>query len=236
MHVLSWPEAATPPVFRRQILDLQRQAWPDDHSDGLTHDPQLDPVSHVLVDGERILAALDVLSKTIVHRGRAYRTSGLSTVVVDSAHRGLGLGHELVATVRRAIEASGVELVLFTCDRPLQSFYEHAGFDVLPGAVLVGGTPERPFASDQPGFDKVTMAAFFSAAARGPGRVRRIPNRAALRRDRQTLVRVSRREAPAVADDVAHQSAPRGGPRGHPDEGSLTDRVHESRHAGEATR
>lgn len=165
MHVLSWPEAAAPPAFRRQILDLQRQAWPGDDSDGLTHDPQLDPVSFVLVDGERILAALDVLSKTIVHRGRAYRASGLSTVVVDSAHRGRGLGHELVVAVRRTIEDSGVELVLFTCDRPLQSFYEHAGFEALPGTVLIGGTPERPFPSDQPGFDKVTMAAFCSAAA-----------------------------------------------------------------------
>lgn len=165
MHVLNWPEAATPPAFRRQILDLQRQAWPGDDSGGLTHDPQLDPVSFVLVDGERVLAALDVLSKTIVHRGQAYRTSGLSTVVVDAAHRGGGLGRELVATARRDIEASGVELVLFTCDRPLQHFYEHAGFDLLPGTVLIGGTPERPFASDQPGFDKVTMAAFCSAAA-----------------------------------------------------------------------
>jgi hypothetical protein len=32
----------------------------------------------------------------------------------------------------------------------------------LPG----GGTPGTPFPSDQPGFDKVTMGDFFSAAAR----------------------------------------------------------------------
>lgn len=37
---------------------------------------------------------------------------------------------------------------------------------LLPGAVLIGGTPRAPFPSDQPGFDKVTMAAFFSAAGR----------------------------------------------------------------------
>ena len=35
---------------------------------------------------------------------------------------------------------------------------------VLPGTVLVGGTPEAPFPSDQ--FDKVTMARFFSPHAR----------------------------------------------------------------------
>lgn len=166
MHVVSWPEAEIPPVLRRQILDLQRQAWPGGDSDGLTHDPQLDPVTYALVDGDRVLAVLDVLSKAIVHRGRTYRASGLSTVVVDSAHRRQGLGRELVAAARRATEDSGADLVLFTCDRPLRSFYERAGFEVLAGTVLVGGLPERPFASDRPGFDKVTMAAFWSAAAR----------------------------------------------------------------------
>ncbi|MGW9031557.1 hypothetical protein ACWGQ5_47600 [Streptomyces sp. NPDC055722] len=32
--------------------------------------------------------------------------------------------------------------------------------------MLIGGTPEVPFPSDRPGFDKVTMAAFFSAGSR----------------------------------------------------------------------
>ena len=34
------------------------------------------------------------------------------------------------------------------------------------GTVLVGGTRLSPFPSDQPGFDKVTMADFFSHEAR----------------------------------------------------------------------
>lgn len=165
MQIRSWPEAEAPPSFRRQILDLQRQAWPDDDADGPTHDPQLAPVSFALLDGDRVVAALDVLSKTIVHRGRAYRASGLSTVVVDTSRRGRGLGHQLVVAARESIESSGADLAVFTCDRPLQAFYERAGFDVLPGTVLVGGTARQPFPSDRPGFDKVTLAAFFSATA-----------------------------------------------------------------------
>jgi hypothetical protein len=69
-----------------------------------------------------------------------------------------------VEAAREAIEASGVDLGIFTCDRPLQAFYEGAGWQLLPGTVLVGGTPESPFPSDQ--FDKVTMARFFSPRAR----------------------------------------------------------------------
>ena len=46
----------------------------------------------------------------------------------------------------------------------MTGFYERAGWSVLPGTVLIGGTPEEPFPSDQ--FDKVTLAASFTAHAR----------------------------------------------------------------------
>lgn len=167
VQIRSWPEAATPTALRRQILDLQRQAWPDDDpARSATHDPRLDPVSYALIDADRVVAALDVLSKTTVHRGRAYRACGLSAVVVDLARRGQGLGHRLVVAARRSVEDSGADLVLFTCDRPLQAFYERAGFDILPGTVVVGGTAQQPFPSDLPEFDKVTLASFFSTTAR----------------------------------------------------------------------
>lgn len=58
------------------------------------------------------------------------------------------------------IAASGADLGIFTCDRPLRGFYEGAGWQVLPGSVLIGGTPEAPLPSDL--FDKVTLAAFFT--------------------------------------------------------------------------
>ena len=43
----------------------------------------------------------------------------------------------------------GLDLGIFTCDRPLREFYQRAGWEELPGTVLVGGTPQEPFASDQ---------------------------------------------------------------------------------------
>jgi hypothetical protein len=59
---------------------------------------------------------------------------------------------------------SGADPGIFTCDRPLQAFYERTGWRALPHTVLVGGTPAAPFPSDQ--FEKVTMGCFFSARAR----------------------------------------------------------------------
>jgi aminoglycoside 2'-N-acetyltransferase I len=151
-------------------LTLQQQAWPPadaaavSHST-LTHDPALRPRSMLLLDGGHMLAALDILSKEIVHAGRRYHAGGLSTVVTRRDARGRGYGRRLVAAARHAMAAEHLDLGLFTCDGPLQGFYERAGWELLPGAVLIGGTRSCPLPSDQPGFDKVTMAAFFSAEA-----------------------------------------------------------------------
>jgi GNAT superfamily N-acetyltransferase len=164
------PEAELPARFRTQVFGLHRQAWPratpPQPGDDLrqVHDPALEPVSMLLVADGRVLAALDILSKSIEHAGETYAASGLSTVVTDEALRGLGYGRTLVTAAREAIEASGADLGIFTCDREIGPFYESAGWPIVPGAVLVGGTPEEPFPSDQ--WDKVTLARFFSKRAR----------------------------------------------------------------------
>ncbi|MFG2292293.1 GNAT family N-acetyltransferase [Streptomyces sp. NPDC048603] len=172
MQILSFPEEATPPGLRTQVREIQEQAWPSPPGAGTAapdapvHDPALRPLSMLLVDGGDVLAALDVLSKEIVHAGGRYAAGGLSTVVTRREARGHGHGRLLVAAARRAMVERGLDLGLFTCDRPLRAFYESAGWQVLPGAVLIGGTPRAPFPSDRPGFDKVTMAGFFTPAAR----------------------------------------------------------------------
>ncbi|MBZ6473742.1 GNAT family N-acetyltransferase [Streptomyces griseocarneus] len=140
-----------------------------------------------------MVAALDVLTKDITHAGQTYRAAGLSAVVTATAHRGKGNGRQLVAAARELIAGSGslpsaarrvdvaradvspadvaqadvarADVALFTCDRPLRGFYESAGWECLDGTVLIGGTPHDPFPSDGPGFDKVTMAGFFTERA-----------------------------------------------------------------------
>ena len=166
MRIVSWPEAEVPPDLREQVVALQRQAWPPDESaePTNTHDPALEPLSMLLVADARVLSALDILSKDITHRGRRFAASGLSTVVTDKALRGRGYGHRLVEAAHNMLAASGKDVGIFTCDRPLQAFYERAGWKVFPETVLIGGTPSAPFPSDQ--FDKVTLGDFFSARAR----------------------------------------------------------------------
>lgn len=160
-----------------QLAVLREREWPG--AGGDAHDPLLRPVTVLLVtpratggDAHEVVAALDILSKDITHAGQTYRAAGLSAVVTAAAHRGKGNGRQLVAAARELIVGSGslpsvprADLALFTCDRPLRAFYESAGWQCLDGTVLIGGTPHDPFPSDQPGFDKVTMAGFFTEHA-----------------------------------------------------------------------
>jgi aminoglycoside 2'-N-acetyltransferase I len=166
MRVVSFPQHAVPPALHTQVVALQDQAWPRDSGEPPTdHDPALHPVAMLLVDdGDLVLASLAILSKPITHDGQRYAASGLSTVVTDQAQRGRGHGHRLITAAREQIAASGADLGIFTCDRPLAVFYQRAGWRVLPGTVLIGGTPEAPFPSDQ--FDKFTLADLVTDHAR----------------------------------------------------------------------
>ncbi|MET9268401.1 GNAT family N-acetyltransferase [Kribbella sp. NPDC003557] len=169
MQVESYPEAAVPPALRAQVHELQNQAWPSDPpppADAPVHDPALHPLSMLLVDEGLVVAALDVLRKPLEHGGTTLQAGGLSTVVTRETLRGRGYGHRLVAAARDAMADLRLDLGLFTCDRALQAFYESAGWQHLAGTVLIGGTPDDPFPSDQPGFDKVTLATFFTSTAR----------------------------------------------------------------------
>ena len=165
-EILTFAQDELPAPLRAEVLALHEQAWPSlgQRPPGPLHDPRLDPVAMLLRADGHVLAALHILSKDVEHGGERFAASGLSTVVTEEAQRGRGYGRRLVGAAREVIAASGADLGIFTCDRPLGPFYASAGWSILPGAVLVGGTPEEPFPSDQ--WDKVTLARFFSARAR----------------------------------------------------------------------
>jgi aminoglycoside 2'-N-acetyltransferase I len=166
VRVLSFPQHEVPAALRAQVVALRDQAWPRGPGESSTgHDPALRPVTMLLVDDAGIVVAcLAVLSKELGHDGRRFAAGGLSAVVTDRSHRNRGHGRRLVSAARDQLAAGGADLGIFSCDRALAGFYRRAGWRVLPGTVLVGGTPENPFPSDQ--FDKVVLAELFTDHAR----------------------------------------------------------------------
>jgi GNAT superfamily N-acetyltransferase len=166
LTIVTYPEPVVPPALRLQVVRLQDLAWPPAEPSGVAawHDPLLRPLSVLLLDGDRVVSALDILSAQIGHAGQSFAASGISAMVTDPGARGRGFGRRLAEAARELMAASGADLGIFTCDSELQRFYESAGWGCLPGSVLIGGTPEQPFPSDQS--NKVVMASFFSVRAR----------------------------------------------------------------------
>ena len=151
--------------LQMQVAALINSAWPGLYSPpGVhLHDPLLSPVSMLLVDQGKVLSSLVILSKRITHCGQNYAASGLSSVVTLKEARGKGHGRRLVIAAREFIRSQDKDLGIFTSDAYLRPFYESCGWQVLPNSVLIGGTADQPFASDQ--FDKVTYASFFTQKA-----------------------------------------------------------------------
>jgi aminoglycoside 2'-N-acetyltransferase I len=162
-EILTFPEAEVPDELRKQVLAIHAADLARREPVG-PHDPALRPVTVLLLSGGRVISALDILSKEIGHAGARFAASGLSRVVTRADARRLGYGRRLVVAARATMAEGGADLGIFTADAPLRHFYESCGWPVLAGCVLLGGTPERPFPSDQ--FDKLTFAAFFTAHAR----------------------------------------------------------------------
>lgn len=171
VRIVEYRQASLPGPARSAVHHLHAEAWPPGpdaaRPDGeQLHDPSLDPVLLLLLDGAEVIGCLTVLHRMLRHDGQEFRAAGLSAVTVATASRGRGHGRRLVVAGRRHMAGSGVDVGLFTCDRPLQPFYESCGWENLPGTVIVGGTADAPFRSDRPGFDKATMARFFTVHAR----------------------------------------------------------------------
>lgn len=164
--ILIYAEHDVPEHLQMQVLNLHYLAWGGDLPTNVetAHDPELNPVSMLLVRDDVVISALNILSKTIIHGGETYQASGLSTVVTAPSERGKGYGRHLVVEAREEMAKGDVDLGIFTCDTPLKSFYERCGWAHLEGTALIGGTPDEPFPSDQ--FDKATLGYFFSDKAR----------------------------------------------------------------------
>ena len=166
MHLSAFADAVLPDDVRRQVARLQEAAWPlVSDEPALTCESARAPHTLVLDDEGVVLAALEVPRTSFEHAGTPLAAAGLSAVVTRASERRRGHATRLAAFARSWLATQPVDLGIFTCDREISRVYTAAGWQVLSDAVLVGGTPEAPFPSDQAGWDKVVLIDLFSERA-----------------------------------------------------------------------
>jgi len=169
IELLTCAEAELPADLKRQALALMRAEWPEAFAGEKAgrerlHDPGLRPTCMLLAEGGAVVSYAGVLRKRLGHAGEAYEAYGLSGVVTAPAFRARGHGRALVATATALMAAEGADVGLFTCAPRLRGFYEGAGWEVMDGTPLIGGTRARPFPSD--GLGLLTLMRFFSDKAK----------------------------------------------------------------------
>ncbi|AIO64966.1 GNAT family N-acetyltransferase [Burkholderia oklahomensis] len=161
-----------PEALRRQFALLHQRVDPDDAFEPgdtapVLHDPRLDAMSfYVSAPKSRDIASYAaVVRKTISHAGERFSIGGLSWVATDPAHRRAGLGTRTVAAATQWMEASGIDIGVFTCDPPLASFYARAGrWPIASRVTLIGSRADGALRSDT--LNKVVLMRLFSAKAR----------------------------------------------------------------------
>jgi GNAT superfamily N-acetyltransferase len=120
--------------------------------------------SIVLVEDGLVRSHAAVLRKEIEHGAERYLAFGLSCVVTQPSFRRKGFGRRIVGCATDYMKRAIADLGIFTCDPHLAPFYVFGGWEAAPDWPLIGGTRERPFASDRIG--KLTIVRFFSERAK----------------------------------------------------------------------
>lgn len=165
MILRRYPQEDASPGLREAILALEDTAWPPEPGAPAPWPGDIGTylTSFVLLDGGEAAAHAAVRRRVIRHGGEEYAAYGLSEVVVRPGSRRQGLGLQIIRAAAAFIGEQRPDVSLFTCKPELTGFYGKAGWQVLPGACLVGGTREKPFRSDALGL--AVMARFYSEKA-----------------------------------------------------------------------
>ncbi|KWZ42410.1 acetyltransferase [Burkholderia savannae] len=170
LHSIRYNDA--PDALRRQFALLHQRVDPDDafapgETTPVIHDPRLDAMSFYVSTpaNHEVVGYAAVVRKTISHAGERFSIGGLSWVATDPAHRRAGLGTRTVAAATQWLQASGIDIGVFTCDPPLARFYARAGrWPVAARVTLIGSRAQGALRSDT--LNKVVLMRLFSAKAR----------------------------------------------------------------------
>lgn len=168
VELVTYAQENLPAALKHQVITMLDRVWPRALPDARSaehplHDPNTHPTCMMLMKDGTLVAYTGVPWKMIEHANETYTAYGLSCVMSHPDFRGQGYGRQMVDAATAFIKSNNPDLGIFTCDPPLQPFYEGSGWTIIENSPLIGGTRQKPFPSDT--LNKVTMGGFFSPKA-----------------------------------------------------------------------
>jgi GNAT superfamily N-acetyltransferase len=154
MELLTYPTASLPPIWKWQVLSFLRVMWADGFAgENQWHDwiTKADdhPVSLILVEGDLLIAHVNVVWKELAHAEQRFKAYGLTGVFTYPSLRGQGHGLRLVQHATQYIDAQDCDIGLFNCDARLVPFYQQAGWEPQLQTQTLIGPQEHPEVVDE---------------------------------------------------------------------------------------
>lgn len=131
----------------KDITDAERDAcqslWRRTFAPNRSHVPNPDamhtPAIYVMLRDEdgSLLGVCHWIARDIVVNGQSHHIAGLGGVAVEGAHRGGGLGAQMVRAAIAAAGERGYDFGVLFCGQARRAFYERLGWRLLQGDITV---------------------------------------------------------------------------------------------------
>jgi GNAT superfamily N-acetyltransferase len=136
-----------PEIFHCQILSFIRIIWPSGFVEGnrlrnWVSKPEYHSVTFILEEEEILISHVAVVWKMLEHKGKTYKTYGLSGVFTYPQFRKQGYAERLIKLAKDYIETeTDADIVLFTTC--VIGLYDKLGFEKMETTILEGD-PKSP--------------------------------------------------------------------------------------------
>lgn len=161
MELIEYSEERYDAEIAEKIIALEKTAWPQNtEDDHFPTAPNTYVMSFVLMENDMAVCHIGVRKSILRHKGEEYLAYGLSEVVTHPHYQNKGLASQTIKKAVQFMISQQADISIFTCAQEKSSFYTRGGWEVIPGACLIGGTEQKPFRSDS--LNLVTMMMFLS--------------------------------------------------------------------------
>lgn len=151
LRIIKYSEECFSADIHAGILALEKRAWPAIPASRYPEDPALFVCAFVLLVEDVVVSHAAIYQKEVQLAGEYYLAYGVGEVVCDERYRCKGYTTMLLRSVYDFIDMQQADLTIFTCSPARVALYTRIGWEWKKDAVLIGGSKQQPFRSDELG-------------------------------------------------------------------------------------